>query len=188
MNSGRDLTTAMKDAIADGVVRAIFFVEASFASGFLRVHSAIGTITWDGKTWIGVGSLGQIKSLPETSELQAQGMTLALSGIPSDLAGKVLADIRQGQPCRVWFGCLDSSNNVIADPCVAFAGRIDIGSIDEQPETITASVTVENKLIDMQRVRERRYTPHDQQFDFPGDLGFDYVASVQQWNGTWGRK
>ena len=183
----RNLTAGTKAAFTAGRVIAALFVEAHFATGIVRLWSGLGPITWNGLTWLGVGSLGTVSALPETSDVAAQGMSLTLSAIPSDMLAHVLNEIRQGMPCRVWLGALDEAGNVIADPYASMAGRIDSGVINEGGQTSSATITVETQLVDLHRSRERRYTDADQQFDFPGDLGFQYVAAIQNWNGIWGK-
>lgn len=183
----RALTSNLKAAILADHVMPVLFVEASFATGFLRLWSGIGAKSWNNLTWAGVGSLGKISDVSETAGVEAQSVTLVLSGIPNDVLGDVLNEIRQGLPCRIWLGMMDDSNNVIVDPYCVLAGRVDVGSVEEHPETSIASITVEKQLLDMNRVRDRRYTDQDQQFYFPGDKGFSYVSAIQQWNGVWGK-
>lgn len=183
----RPLTTNLKTAITADRVLPVIFVEASFATGFLRIWSGIGTKNWNALDWVGVGNLGTMSALPETTDVQAQSVTLSLSGIPNETLNDVLQEIRQGYPCRIWLGALDDSDNVIVDPYCVLAGRIDVGTIDERPDSSVVSITVESQLVDMQRLRDRRYTDQDQQFYFPGDLGFAFVSAIQQWNGVWGK-
>jgi hypothetical protein len=49
------------------------------------------------------------------------------------------------------------------------------------------SVRYENSLVDLQRVRVRHYTHEDQTFEHPTDMGFEYVATLQDKQITWGR-
>jgi hypothetical protein len=98
-----------------------------------------------------------------------------------------LGQVRQGNPVQLWLGALGSNNNVLPDPLQLFAGRMDVPTIDEGTQTSSISIAVENRLIDLNRSRERRYTDQDQQIDHPGDLGFQYVQFIQNWNGTWGK-
>ncbi len=184
----RALTSAMGTAIAADKVYPVVFVEISFASGIVRFWSGLGPITWNGLTWYGTGALGSMSQLPETSDLQAQGVSLSLSGIPSDILADCLGEVRQGKPARIWFGAMDASGGLIADPYQAMAGRVDAVKLSEGGDTSTITVNVETQLVDMQRARDRRYTDKDQQFYFPGDLGFQYVPAMQTWTGVWGRK
>lgn len=68
---------------------------------------------------------------------------------------------------------------VIADPFLAFEGRLDVPDISDDGESCTVRVSYESRLIDLERPRERRITHEDQQIDYPGDLGREYVASLQ---------
>ena len=69
-------------------------------------------------------------------------------------------------------------NGIVADPYLAFVGRLDVPVIDDAGQSCVISMQYESRLIDLQRTRERRWTHEDQQIDFPGDLGFEYVTSL----------
>jgi hypothetical protein len=183
----RDLTSAVQAELLKMKVKPVIFVEAVFTSGTLRVWSGIGTISWNGQTWTGVGNLGGISPISEGTEPHADGIELSLSGIPSDLVTKALGECRPNAPVKLWFGFLDEAEAVIADPYQSFGGRMDVPSVEEGGETSTIKLRVENRLVDLGKARERRYTHEDQQIDYPGDLGFEYVAGLQEWNGVWGK-
>lgn len=183
----RDLTSGMATAVAADVTSPILLVEALFDSGPVRVWSGVGTLTWAGLSWIGTGSLLSISPVEETQELRATGATFTLSGIPSDMLSLALAEPYQGRPVRMLFGLLDQTGVVIGDPVQIFGGRCDVMTIDEGAETASIEVTAESRLLDLERPRERRYTPEDQALTYPGDKGLDYVASIQEADITWGR-
>jgi hypothetical protein len=123
----------------------------------------------------------------ESVDVRADGLTLTMSGIRQADIEQALEDTIPGLSCKIWFGVLDEMGNVIADPYMAFAGRTDVPSVAEGADTATVSLTVENRLIDLHRSRERRYTNQEQQLLSPGDRGFEYVEQLQEWNGTWGK-
>jgi len=168
-------------------LRPAFFVQMHFASGDSFVWSGYGTVNWNGHDFVGLGTLGQISTIEESSDIKANNLTLTLSGIPSDALAQAMGETRQGNPVTIWFGCLGDNNNVLADPIKSFAGRMDVPLIEEGSQTSTISITVESILVDLQRSRLRNYTHEDQQIDFPGDLGFEYVPGLQDWNGVWGK-
>jgi hypothetical protein len=168
-------------------IKPVLFLQMKFTDGIVQMWSGMGTLTWNGLQWIGMGHLGTISAIEESSELKATNVTFTLSDIPQDLLGKALGQVRQGYPVTLWFGTLGDNNNVLADPLQIFAGRMDVPTIDEGAQTGTISIAVENRLIDLNRSRERRFTDQDQQIDHPGDLGFQYVQFIQDWAGTWGK-
>jgi hypothetical protein len=173
--------------LSAAAIKPVLFLQMQFTSGNAFMRSGIGNLQWNGQTWIGMGSLGTISAIEESSEIKATNVTFTLSGIAHDMLQKALGEVRQGYPVKLWFGTLGDNNNVIADPLQIFAGRMDVPSIDEGTQTSTISIAVENRLIDLNRSRERRFTDQDQQIDHPGDLGFQYVQFIQNWAGTWGK-
>ena len=183
----RDLTSGVQTAIAADQVSPILFFQGEFASGTVRVWSGIGDLSWNSVTWTGVGSLGGISAIQESEDVQANGVTVTLSGIPSDLISLTLDDAVQGKTGKVYFGFLDASGAVIADPILMFEGRLDIPSIQEDGETSVIQITYESRLIELQKAKQSLYTHEEQKTRFAGDLGFEYVPSLQDLNITWGK-
>jgi hypothetical protein len=60
-------------------------------------------------------------------------------------------------------------------------------NIEESADTATIEVTVENKLVDLERARVARYTSGYQKSIYPNDLGLDFVESLQDKQLPWGR-
>lgn len=184
----RDLTTALADAVQSGVVRPIVIAKIGTAGGDVRAWSGVGDLVFNGETYQGTGTLGGVSQVQESADLQANGVTFSLSGVPSELISTALGQMRQGMNAQLWFGALDTSTGqLIADPYELFTGFTDVPSIDEGAETATISITAENRLLDLERARTRRYTKEDQAIDYPGDLGFDFVPSLQDKELIWGR-
>lgn len=181
----RDLSTAMDAGISSSNTAPIFLVECDFASGFVRVWSGIGELTWDGRVWQGVGSLGGISPLTESTDFSANGAKLQLSGIPSDYLSIALAEHYQGRNANIYLGLLDTAGQVIADPIKLFAAKMDTMEIMEGVETSVITLNIESRAISLKRTKERRYTHEDQQIDFPGDRGFEYVAGLQDKEIIW---
>lgn len=182
----RDLTASVITQLQAASVEVGVLFEGEFASGWVRLWSGVGTLSWDGKSWSGVGTLLGISGIDETNEIRASGLTVSLSGVPSDLLSAALGDARSGKTGRVYLAFF-SGGSIVADPILQFEGRLDVPAIEDGPETATISISYESELIDLERARERRYTPEDQAIDFPGDLGFAYVAALQDAQITWGR-
>lgn len=183
----RDLTSAMQTEVGKAEVAPILLFEGEFISGTVRAWSGYGNLTWAGVSWSGTGTLLGISNVSETNETAAQGITVTLNGVPSELISLTLAEIKQGASGKVYFGLLDGQQ-VINDPILLFSGKLDIPSISDEGEFAEITITYESRLIDLERPRINRYTPEDQKRLFPGDLGLDYVPSIQDKKVVWGRK
>lgn len=183
----RDLTPDFAEALADRDLRPVIFFEGEFASGTVRLWSGLGEIGWAGQSWSGAGALLGLGSIEETSEVVAGGTSVSLSGIPLDLVQMAIAEARQGLPGRVWLGLLTVEGQIISDPVLAFAGRLDVPEITDDAESCRITISYESRLIDLNTARSWRYTHESQQVLHPGDLGFEYVTAIQDREITWGR-
>jgi len=181
----RDLSAAMISAAAAPSVSPIFLVRMEFDSGTVRVWSGLGELSWNSETWQGVGSLGQIEPLTESGDFVANGANLKLSGIPSDLIAIALGQHYQGRAAAIYFGMMNSSGAVIVDPVQLYTASMDTMEIDEQGETCSITVRIESEAVSLKRAREWRYTHEDQQIDYPGDLGLEYIVSLQDKDIIW---
>lgn len=208
----RNISTDMQTAASEKVVFPIIFVEAEFDSGTTRMWSGIGDLVWNSQTWTGGGSLLSVDSIEETNELRAIGTRVRLSGIPSEFLSLALQEDYQGRTLRVYLGAFTNEysfmlkedtayvlqedgsrvinatdQDVVASPVIIFSGRMDVMTINESGSTSTIEVSVENRLIDFERTRERRYTSEDQKIDYPSDKGFEFVSSIQDAEIVWGK-
>ena len=182
-----DATSAFVAALDANVLRPAIFVSMAFANETLYLWSGTGTVTWNGISWSGVGTLGSIASVEEGSTVQARGTVLTLSGIDPQLLGDSLSDLQQGLPVTVWLALFDSTPAIIANPVIVFQGRMDQPTITMDGTTATIQINCESRLIDMNVPAERRYTNEDQQRDYPNDRGFEFVNAIQEMTLYWGR-
>ena len=183
----RDLSPDFAAALAERDLWPVIFFEGQFASGPVRLWSGLGEIGWAGESWLGAGALLGLGSIEETSEVVAGGTSVSLSGIPPSLVQMAIAEARQGLPGRVWLGLLTPEGAIIADPVLAFAGRLDVPEITDDAEACRITISYESRLIDLNTPRSWRYTHESQQALHPGDLGFEYVSAIQDREVTWGR-
>lgn len=184
----RSVSPAFAAACAAGTVRPALLVEGYFDSGTVRLWSGIGALEWNGATYTGAGSILAIDPIEETGRVEAVGTRITLSGLPVDILALALAEPYQGRIVRIRQALLDENYGILADPDERFTGRADVMAIAEDGRSCTIALTVESRLIDLQRPRERRYTHDDQQSVYPGDRGFEFVAALQDKQIQWGPK
>lgn len=182
----RSLTPAVEVAIAAGHVAAITLVEMDFPAGFVRVNNSPVTFAWNGYDWLGLGSLGSMDAINEGAALEARGIAFRLSGVPAANIYNALGQQYQGRACRVWLAPLDpATHSIITSPVLLFWGLMDAMSID-LGETASITVSAESRLADWGRPRVRRFNHEDQQIDYPGDLGFEFVTAMVDKELRWG--
>lgn len=203
----RDLSTAIQGNLEDNVVYPFFAIELLFDSGPIRLWTGVGTLVFEGDTWIGTGNLLNVSSIEETTEIAVRGATIALSGMSSEVISLALQSPYQGRVCNIYFGMfakgfiqkedsayilLEDGSKILLETQEAgltqiFSGYMDEMNIDEGPDFGTIELKVENKLIDLERSRTRRYTSEYQKSVYPGDKGLEFVESLQDKKVLWGR-
>jgi hypothetical protein len=183
----RDLSAANLGEISSDKLAPLLFAELDFSGGMVRVHSAIGTISWGGNDWLGVGTFGGIEGLDESSDLSKKTVTFTLSGIPNDLLSVFLSEHYQGRSAKAYIGFISTiTYQLVANPEVLFVGKMDSVKT-QQGNTFSISLTAENRMSGWSRPVVRRYTDADQQARFAGDLGLQFVSQVTK-EIIWGRK
>jgi hypothetical protein len=205
----RNLSTAISSSLEDGVVYPFFAVELEFDSpNTLRLWTGYGTLVYEGVSYYGTGELLNISTVEETMEIAAKGATLTLSAVPAEVISLALQEPYQGRVCKIFFGMF-STDTLLQEDSVSyilmqdgakigleaqetgltevFTGYMNQMSIEEGPESSSIQLSVENKLVDLERPRVARYTSAYQKDKFAGDLGLDFVESLQDQKLVWGR-
>lgn len=188
----RDLSAGVTARLGDRVVYPALFFEGTFwnvglgVEQLVNVWSGLGPFSWDSKTWLGQGNLVGLSSVEESTQLDALGFVVSLSGQNSSNISLAKQGMRQGKPGKVWLALLTAAGALADTPYRLKRGKLNIAVIDDNGPDCKISVTYGGLLSD-QRARERRYTHEDQQIDYPGDLGFQYVPLLQDMTIPWGR-
>lgn len=189
----RNITSAMLTALQATVLRPALFVQASFLdSGVIEtvyMWTGLGSITWNGQTWLGLGSLIGITTSEEGTTVEARGITITLSGIDVSLLAGALQEFQVGLPVLVYLGLFDNASpiSLIANPVTVWAGQMDAPTLDVGGETAAISIACETRLLELNVSVERRYTHDDTQLEHPGDLGCAFVSGLQEITVSWGR-
>ncbi len=114
---------------------------------------------------------------------------MSLSGLDSSILSSSISQDSEGGVVKLYFGVLTTTDNataVVDSPYQLFEGSLDTIQITETGESAMITVTVENKLIMLERPRNRRYTDQDQKNLFAGDKGLEFVDDLQDKELIWG--
>jgi hypothetical protein len=142
--------------------------------------SGTGTVNF---AYLGAGTLLSISGIDEINDLSAKSATISLNGISSSIVSLSLSEPYQRRQCRILFGVTN-----VSDFVEVFGGYMNTMSIEDSGETSNITLTVESKLIELNRPRVRRYTHESQKSRYPTDTFFSFVADLQDKDVVWGRK
>jgi len=184
--AGRSLSASMVTEVTTAQLAPVLLASLSFSTP-VYLWSGYGNLVYNSTTYLGLGTLGTISPLEETTDLAARGLTLRLSGVPTANVALALTENYQGRECSIMFGALSpTAGTLIASPVTVFAGRMDVMQITDDGNTAEITMTAESKLMDFKRPREIRYTDEEQQQLFPGDVGLEFVNDIQEKAIYWG--
>ena len=182
-------------------------VDGDTTDRILRLWTGFGTLVFEDNEYYGTGNLLDVSAIEESAEMAAKGATITLSGVPSEVISLALSEEYQGRQAKLHFGLLqrgqlqlESSNYILLQDggkiflednktslTEIFVGYMDQMNINESPDTASIELTLENKLVDLERARVGRFTSEYQKSLYPTDKGFDFVESMQDLKINWGR-
>jgi hypothetical protein len=176
----------MVAAITSAAIVPALLFSIAFRSQTSHVWSGVGPFAYGGNTYVGAGSLGKVGIVGESTEVRSDGMTVTLSGIDATLLGECMTDIQIGAPAALYLACLDQNNEVLGTPYRIFGGTVDKPTFDIGTPTISITLALENRLSDLQRASNRRYTAADQQIQHSTDTAFAWVEQLNDEALRWG--
>lgn len=183
--AGRSLSNDMTTQVSASQLAPIILASLSFSTP-VNLWSGYGTITYNGTGYLGIGTLGTISPIEETTDLAARGISLQLSGVPTAQIAIALTENYQGRECSILFAAMASDGTLVSTPVTVFSGRMDVMTINDDGEQAIIGMTAENKLVDFRRPRELRYTDEEQKSLFPSDKWLEFVNAIQEKEIYWG--
>jgi hypothetical protein len=159
-----------------------------FASTNFPIYWDEGTVVE--KEYIGVGDLGEISDIEETTDLSTFTVSVSLSGLPNLSQGSLYTQTMSVnyslKPAYIYLCMLDKDTlEVVGEPLEVFSGRIDNVEISIK-DTATMKVNIISRLSDWERPRGGRFTQAWQQGNVdPTDKGFQYLNQIKNININW---
>ena len=184
----RDFTPDMLDALTANPLRPFFLFRGDFLTQSIRLWDGFGDLVWSGQTWLGNGWWRGIADVKENNQISSEGMDIVLSAVPQSIISLALTEVSHSCRGKVWLGFFDEAGAIVEDPKVIFEGSLSTPNISQGEDTSELTLSYDDDLIVLKKKKERRYNHEAQQAMFPGDRGFEYVASLKDWSLWWGSK
>ncbi len=176
------MRTGVPSGFSGAALNGFIAVELMFDSGTVRLWDGYRDLTVGGNVYTGAGTLLSVSQISEDAEISAKGISVKLSAIDATILSYALTENYTYRPMSVYVGTVDGA---VVYSYKVFSGRMDVMSIVENGETAEVSLTGESRLIDLERPRVRRWTSEDQKSLYGGDLGFDFLNSIQEKEIVW---
>lgn len=192
----RTIPSSLLTALSQPTVQPFYAFEALFddtdntrynQSGYtgenaIRLWSGYLNKTIASNTFVGSGDFMSISLVEEVADLSAKNITVALSGLDSSIISIALQEPYQRRLCRIYFGTVDTTAIEI------FSGFMNTMTIEDAGESSMISLSVESKLVALERASNRRYTHENHIARHSNDTFFSYVSDLQDKEIAWGRE
>ena len=178
-------STSMQQQLNKDNIKLAYFVEIDLNPQVL-VHSGVGTITHNNKDYVGVGILGNVSTVRQTGELEANAITLELSALDSSILTDALTEQFSEKDVRIYLGALDANDNhkVLAFDLL-FSGFVsDVNANLGQNNSVSLSVS--NKVEKWKNGKSDRFSDESHLSRNPNDHFFKFLAATSTMDIRWG--
>ena len=186
----RSINANIVSALANPEIEPFYAVKLAFSTATLYLWTGYGDKTINSETYIGSGNLLSIDGLAEASDLSASGTDIVLNGIDSTILTYALTEEYQGREVNIYWGV-----GGVSEVVEVFSGYMDQMTIVDKGDTSTIKLSVESKLIVLERPNIRRYTEGSHSsviategYSNSNDSFFRWVAKLQDVQVAWGRE
>jgi hypothetical protein len=181
------ISTSITDVLTEDHQFIFFAVKCEFDTETLRVWSGDGNLTVGGETYLGVGTLLQVSPVEDNLELTSTGVSISLAGMDATVLNLALTENYQNRLVTIFLGFLEGGSDISIGTLTAFKGRVQTMTINDDPNGSTIILDAENRLIDLERPSNLRYTKESQKFIDSSDSCFNRVQSLNDKEIIWGR-
>jgi hypothetical protein len=183
---GIDTKAALR--LADDNQNLVFALKAEFDTETILLHTGIGELVIDGETYEGAGTLMSISDIEDSADMKSSGVTFVLSGMNTEVLGYALTENYQNRMVTLRMAFLSGGTDHVVGDMVIYKGRMTQININDDSSTGTQiTLLTENRLIDLRRPSNHRYTKETQEYLYSGDTSLDDVAKIQDMELNWGR-
>lgn len=178
----RSLSAAMITHFTSQSTAPLFLIDLDFSSGHVRAWTGYGDLTFDSNTYTGVGQLLNISPIQEAQGVVTSSVSLSYTP-QAALLSAALGEDHRGRPGVIYFGAW-ANDALVADPVVYFRGFMEPMTIHDAGTTGRIDLNLINKLSRFSP-KPIRVNNQAQQSRYSGDLGLEFVPSIQEKKFTW---
>lgn len=183
-----DFEPAIEAQLTGATVVMAVLVEAEFASGAMRMWTGIGTRTFGGREWKGIGSIIAISEITRLQNGQADPFEITVMAA-EDILRLGLTEFREealDRALNVYLQFLNfEADTALGEPWQIRDGIMRGASLTVDQDSQTLSIKCDTLSSRRNRPPFGMLTDRDQKARFPGDRGLEFVHSLDGKEITW---
>lgn len=174
------LPETVREIAAGHRVAVAVLHEFQFQSVTKRFWDGHGYLPAGGHEWLGFGQMGSVAGLEQSRGMGAPQATFMLSGVDDFLISVAVNGAAEatGRPCAVYLQFLTAAYKPLDTPIAIWTGNMDTVGFKAGTKQQRITLTAETLFIDRIRAPWGFMTDSDQRARWPGDRGFEFVASL----------
>ncbi len=176
----RPLPSAVDTAVQQEAIRIAFLLQLNLDSGDVNMWSGTGDLTWDSRTWSGLGDLGSISTVSEADDLSDARIQATLSPVDGGDMLDLVTELTDQDPVGRGFTlylAFFNADTTIDDVLTLTAGFIDAVTFSDGA-IAGVSIALASEAALLRREHFYRLDDAMQQNLFSGDLGLEFVTDL----------
>lgn len=159
--------------------------EIDHPDGAVYVWSRVGTLTYDGHEWTGLGVLGRVRPVGTSRKTAIQQVTFELRGVPATATQFLSSNVR-GRSGNLWMAGILPGRKVVADPVLISSVLFDYQTLAvEDDGTATIALIGYTGLWVLDRAQDKAWTPEEIRLTYPDETGLDLIAGLTSKDVQW---
>lgn len=183
--SERNIDADLKAAAQSQVFKYVVLVDLAFPSGNVRVHNSVGTYSFGGNDYLGVGAFGSIDVIAESNNLVDSPIKLSLSSVTDEIIEALRNDDIYGRDADIYLCALDEDNQLKGTPTNWVSGYMEKKELIVGQDSGVA-ITIQTRAARLKQRNNKRYTIEAHQVDYPEDMFFQFLPYVIGAEIPWG--
>jgi hypothetical protein len=188
----RGLTAGNITTVTGEVVHFAYLVELDFVDTPVYLWSGSGNLTYDGKTWLGIGAIASISSAEESFGQVAKDVQLSLVGQGTGIYSAAMSDSRQmqGRFATVTAAWMNEAFDTVAYAYQLQRLIMDTMTVEDVMDNGGIRVTINcvDELVDMGGSSSAYYSDANQKALHPDDTFFRFIATLPGKDIKWAQK
>lgn len=180
----RILSARFAAALVAGLPR-VGLCEIGHPSGTFYGWTGIGQKAYAGTTYTGMGNLGRVSPIQYSSDLSVQDIVFELNGVDPDRIAELSGSVK-GYLGKLWLGCLDEYENVIALPYQLVESELDVQDFEAAADgSCSIKITGHNGFWQFEREQNEVWSTENQKQLYPDDTGLDLLSTLENQDIAW---
>ncbi len=178
----RKHTAAVRQALRANAP-SVLLAEIQLPASTERYWSGIGNLSYDGETWQGLGGVSGISGVSSEASTYIQTVTFSVA-VDEAIRAALLGDVRGGEAI-CWMGLLNEHAEIIPDPVEIVRIQLDTMTLTVGDGTQQVNLVGQTAFYTLEAPSRKLWTNEQQDFDYPGDTGWDRAPGNADREITW---